>query len=205
MRTVVVVPMKDAAVSKTRLAAAMPAAERERMSLALFRRAQDFFTVQYPEFERLVVTSSPRIAALANDWGASVLMEAGVPGLNAAVLSSFDWARQAGYERFLAVPADIPVWLRAEVDELLQEGTRHPVVIARAHDGGTNALLIDLSRADRFEFRYGLDSARRHAESARARALRVTIRTWPFLGHDIDTVDDCLIFSQKLAAFTEAG
>jgi 2-phospho-L-lactate guanylyltransferase len=180
----------------------MPAAERERMSLALFERAQRFFRVQFPEFERLVVTPSSSIAALAKADGAAVLVEEGAPGLNSAARSSFDWARKAGFGRLLVVPADIPVWLRAEVDELLEEGARSPVVIARAHDGGTNALLIDLHLADRFDFRYGTDSASRHSESANAAGLGARTRTWPFLSHDIDTVADCLILSQKLAALT---
>ena len=205
MRTVVVVPMKDGALSKTRLADAMPPADRERMSVALFQRALDFFSGQYPQFERLVVTFSPHIAALAVSSGSSVLMEDGPLGLNPAAQLSLDWARMAGMERILVVPADIPVWLRSEVDDLLDEGSRNPVVIARAHDGGTNALLIDIARSDKFDFCYGPDSARRHAESAQAAALGVTTRTWPFLSHDIDTIDDCLIFSQKLAALIHAG
>jgi 2-phospho-L-lactate/phosphoenolpyruvate guanylyltransferase len=202
MRTIVVVPMKDAAMSKTRLADVMPAADRERMSLALFERAQEFFRVQFPHFSRLVVTPSSSIAALAKIAGAAVLMEDGAQGLNSAALSSFDWACRAGFDRLLIVPADIPVWLRAEVDELLEEGTRYPVVIARAHDGGTNALLFDLACVNRFDFRYGPDSACRHSESANAVGVRARTRTWHFLSHDIDTVADCLILSQKLAALT---
>lgn len=202
MRTVVVIPMKDAAVSKTRLAPAMPAVQRERMALALFRRALDFFGAQFPRFERLVVTPSARIGEVARACGASVLMEGEPAGLNPAVASAFAWARQAGFERMLVVPGDIPVWLRSELDELLQEGASSPVVIARAHDGGTNALLIDLKRAARFDFHYGSDSASRHAQAAQAAGLSAMTRTWPFLSRDIDTADDCLLFKPSLEILT---
>ena len=198
MSTAVVIPMKDAAHSKTRLALAMTPAQRKRMALALFRGALNFFAVQFPEFDRLVITSSPRIAGIAQDCGAASLMEQGSSGLNGAVSTAFQWVRRAGYDRLLVVPADIPVWLRSEVAELLEAGDRHAVVIARAHDGGTNALLIDLAQAGRFEFRYGLNSAQQHAESAKAVALDAMTRTWPFLSRDIDTADDCLLLSQAL-------
>ncbi|MES2999638.1 MAG: 2-phospho-L-lactate guanylyltransferase [Pseudomonadota bacterium] len=204
MKTVVAIPMKDAAESKTRLAGAMSAVQRERMALALFRRAQTFFAVQFPGFERLVVTPSPRIAAMATDAGAVSLMEQGPCGLNHAAGCAFRWAREHGFDRLLVVPADIPVWLRAEVDELLEHGRTHPLVIARAHDGGTNALLIDLTQAVHFDFRYGPDSASRHGQAAADAALCSTTRTWPFLSHDIDTVDDCLVLAQELSLLIDA-
>lgn len=205
MKTLVVIPMKDAAASKTRLAAVIPATEREQMSLALFRRVQNFFRLQFPHFDRLVVTASPHISAMSEMCGACVLMEEGPPGLNAAVRAGFVWARDAGFERLLVVPADIPVWLRTEVDELLEQGAHSPVVIARAHDGGTNALLLDLRNMERFDFRYGVDSARLHAAASNALGHKVTTRTWAFLSHDLDTVDDCLLLTRKITSFNSAG
>lgn len=205
MRTVVAIPMKDPADSKTRLAGTLTAAQRERMALALFRRAQTFFATQFPEFERLVVTPSPRIATETTASSAMALVEEGTRGLNSAAQSAFIWAKTRGGDRLLIVPADIPVWLRSEVDELLDDGQKYDLVIARAHDGGTNALLIDLVRADRFQFCYGRDSARRHADAASVADLSSITRQWPFLSHDIDTVDDCLVLSQKLSFPTEVG
>jgi len=205
MRTVVAIPMKDPAESKTRLANALTAGQREKMALALFRRAQSFFGAQFPDFERLVVTPSPRIAAEATACSAMALIEGSPRGLNKAVQSAFIWAKARGFDRLLIVPADIPIWLRSEVDELLDDGQRFDVVVARAHDGGTNALLINLIRTDRLEFCYGLGSARRHADAASAAALSSITRQWPFLGHDIDTVGDCLVLSQKLSSLTDVG
>jgi len=202
MRTLVVVPMKDPAVSKTRLASTMAAEDRKRISLTLFWGALDFFRNQYPEFERLVVTASPRIAAIAGGNSARVLLEEGIYGLNLAASSAFRWAVTAGFQRLLLVPGDIPVWLRGEVDELLNEGQVSTVVVARAHDGGTNALLIDLVRANQFVFQFGPDSSDQHAESARALALTAVLRSWPFLSRDIDTAEDCRVFGGKLLAQT---
>ncbi|OAF17039.1 hypothetical protein AYJ54_37480 [Bradyrhizobium centrolobii] len=205
MKTVVAIPMKGPAESKSRLAEALSAAQREQMALALFGRVQTFFATQFPDFERLVVTPSPRIATEAAARSAVALVEESTRGLNKAAKSAFIWAKTRRYDRLLIVPADIPVWLRSELDELLDEGRRFDVVVARAHDGGTNALLIDLMRTDRFDFCYGVDSARRHADAASAAALSSITRQWPFLGHDIDTVGDCLVLSQKLSSMTDAS
>ncbi|OPY96640.1 hypothetical protein A5906_01830 [Bradyrhizobium sacchari] len=205
MRTVVAIPMKDPAESKSRLADALTAAQREKMALALFRRAQSFFGAQFPDFERLVVTPSRRIATEATACSAVVLVEESTRGLNKAAERAFIWAKTRGCDRLLIVPADIPIWLRSELDELLDHGRRFDVVVARAHDGGTNALLINLTRTDRFEFCYGFDSARRHADVASAAALSSVTKQWPFLGHDVDTVADCLVLSQKLSSLTDAS
>ncbi|RXG97231.1 2-phospho-L-lactate guanylyltransferase [Bradyrhizobium vignae] len=205
MRTVVAIPMKDPAESKTRLADALTAAQREKMVLALFRRVQSFFGTQFPDFERLVVTPSPRVASEATACSAVALVEESTRGLNNAAQSAFSWAKKRGFDRLLIVPADIPIWLRSEVDELIGDGQHFDVVVARAHDGGTNALLINLVRTDRFEFCYGVHSARRHAEAASAASLSSIARQWPFLGHDIDTVDDCLVLTQKLSSLTDAS
>lgn len=205
MKTVVAIPMKDPAASKTRLADALTAAQREKMALALFRRAQSFFSTQFPDFEQLVVTPSPRIATEASASSAVALVEERARGLSQAAQSAFSWAKKRGFDRLLIVPADIPVWLRSEVDALLDEGRKHDVVIARAHDGGTNGLLIDLVHVDQFEFCYGPESARRHADKASTAALSSITRQWSFLSHDIDTVDDCLVLSQKLSSLTDAS
>lgn len=191
MKTLVAVPMKDPHDAKTRLAAALPPAARVRLALHLFHRSQDFFARHFPAFDRLVVTPSAEVARHAEGCGAQVLKETAASGLDAAAGAALRWARAAGYERLLLVPADIPVWLAGEVESLLQAGGATDVVIARAHDGGTNALLVDLRRVPHFEFRYGPDSARRHEQACLAAALRCVVAQLPFLGRDLDTADDC--------------
>jgi len=202
MKTLVAILMKDPAQAKTRLADVLSPAQRERMAIELFHRAQRFFATQFGQCERLVVTPSARIAEQATASGSAVLMEPEARGLNRAAAAAFAWARDHGFEKLLLIPADIPVWLQSEIDQLLRAGFDHDVVVARAHDGGTNALLIDLTRCDRFDFCFGDDSAQHHAERATASGRTTLTRQWPFLARDIDTVDDCLVLSQELASLS---
>ena len=198
MRVVVAIPMKDTADAKTRLAPFLPPSQRAHLALTLFDRALDFFGASMPDAERVVVTSSHSIAARSLAAGATVLREGSVQGLNQAATTALRWARAKAFDRLIVVPADIPVWLLQEVNVLLMSSIRHDVVIAAAHDGGTNALALNVARVQEFEFSYGVGSAARHEAVSKARGLSHDTRRLPFLGHDIDTVEDCLVLSPHL-------
>ena len=198
MKTVVAIPMKDTTDAKTRLAPFLSPQRRAQLALSLFDRAMNFFEGSLPDAQRLVVTSSPLIAARSNAAGAMVVTEGPVQGLNQAASTALRWAVANKFDRLIVVPADIPVWLFQEVDVLLASSKRHDVVIAAAHDGGTNGLVLNLARVREFEFSYGLQSALKHQKVCATRGLMHETRWLPFLGHDIDTIDDCLVLSQSL-------
>lgn len=204
MKTVVAMTMKDASEAKTRLAVALSPPSRMRLALSLFTSSHEFFEKHLPAFTRLVVTPSNKIAQLAAAAGAEVLKEDSAAGLNVAAARASHWAHRAGFDRLLLVPADIPVWLRGEVDMLLQHGNCATVTIARAHDGGTNALLIDLRRVKHFEFQYGIDSAKRHQQWCRAAGISCTIANLPFISRDVDTPEDYLLLSRSRPAISHS-
>ncbi|VTU45353.1 2-phospho-L-lactate guanylyltransferase [Variovorax sp. PBL-E5] len=198
MKTVIAIPMKDTADAKTRLAPVLSPARRAHLALTLFDRAVDFFGASVPRAERVVITSSPSIATRARAAGAMVLSEGRAQGLNRAAAIALSWARANAFDRLVIVPADIPVWLFQEVEVLLTAMVERDVVIAAAHDEGTNALALNPARVGEFEFSYGIQSALKHEAVCLARGLSHETRRFPFLGHDIDTIEDCLVLSQSL-------
>ena len=198
MKTLIAIPMKDTADAKTRLAPYLSPKRRAHLALSLFDRALHFFGSSMPGAERVVVTSSSLIAARAHAAGAMVLDEGIAQGLNQAANVAFQWAVAMGFDRLIVVPADISVWLLQEVEVLLESSLGHDVVIATAHDGGTNALVLNLARVKAFEFSYGVQSALKHEGVCSTRGLSHETRRLPFLGRDIDTIDDCLVLSQSL-------
>ncbi len=187
----VALPMKAFDQAKSRLSPAIAPVQRQRLSRALFERTLAFFGHCFPGMDRLVVTPSPQVGDAARACGAAVAMEPAPQGLDAAAQRAIDYAAVHGYRQLLIVPGDIPVWLRTEVHALLALGARREVVIARARDGGTNALLLRLPA--RFRCAYGEDSARRHAHAARSAGLSVAVCQPPFMAHDIDRPQDCLL------------
>ena len=191
----VALPMKAFDQAKSRLSPAMAPAQRQRLSRALFERTLAFFGDCFPGMDRLVVTPSPQVRDTARACGAAVTLEPAPQGLDAAAQRAIDYAAEHGYRQLLIIPGDIPVWLRSEVQALLALGGRREVVIARARDGGTNALLLRLPTPLRCA--YGEDSARRHADAARSAGLSVAVCQLPFMAHDIDRPQDCLLHRSR--------
>jgi 2-phospho-L-lactate/phosphoenolpyruvate guanylyltransferase len=192
-RTVVAMPVKSFDSAKSRLAGTMPGARRERLARALFLRTQRFFASSFPEFDRVIVTPSVDVQKLCERVAAKCVLEPRLEGLNKAAERATDWATLQGYDRIVVIPSDIPVWIRSEVNLLLDCAASHDVVVARAHDGGTNALVITLPA--RFEFCYGPNSAARHLESAWSSGLSAAACRPLFLSHDLDTPEDCLVYA----------
>ncbi len=195
-RTLVVMPMKPFAVAKTRLSAALSPTQRERLVRALFFRTQRFFATQFRGFDRLVVTPCSGVRVACDRAGATCLLEPGLDGLNAAAQRARVWATEQKYARMLLIPGDVPVWIRAEVNQLLDAAQQHDVAIARARDGGTNAMLMRLPSA--MAFCYGLQSAKRHADAAVAAGQTTVTCRLPFLAHDLDVPSDCLVLTAEL-------
>lgn len=195
-RTLVAIPMKDPRHAKTRLAPVLGDAARERLALRLFERTLAFFLDAFPQFDTAAVTASALIAQRTAARGGRVVRENGANGLNAAAAAAVRHAAEDGYARLLLVPADIPVLLRDELEQVLALADRHALAIAEARDGGTNLLVMTPPRD--MPFRFGAASASRHEAEARQAGMSVARCYLPFIGHDLDSPDDCLVLSQSL-------
>lgn len=187
----VALPMKAFDQAKSRLSPVLAPVQRQRLSRALLLRTLAFFGHGFPGVDRLVVTPSQEVRAAALASGAAVALEPAPQGLDAAAQRAIEYATAHGYRQLLLIPGDIPVWLRSEVQTLLEWGGRREVVIARARDGGTNALLLRLPTPLRCA--YGEDSAHRHERLARGAGLSVAVCQPPFMARDIDRPQDCLL------------
>jgi 2-phospho-L-lactate guanylyltransferase len=189
-------PMKPFAQAKSRLADALSPSRRERLARALFLRTQRFFAARFPDADRLVVTPSTEVREACWRVGAQCLLEPRLDGLNVAAARAVNWACIQGYDQVLIVPGDVPVWMQSEARVLFELGHEHDVVIAKARDGGTNALLLRLPTP--FEFHYGPGSAGAHQLGAQAAGISAVICQLPFLAHDLDVPADCLLHNDPL-------
>jgi len=194
-RCLLVIPLKPFALAKSRLAGALNPNEREQLARALFLRSEQFFASAFAAMPRLVVTAEPEIAELCSP-GTQILREAQPQGLNQAAERARDFAQIQGFSQMLIASADIALWRRSEVAALLQAGKTHDLAIARAHDGGSNALLLRLP-ADGFVFAYGEHSARAHQQSAQQARLSCSVLDLPLLSRDLDLPSDLLLWQAK--------
>jgi 2-phospho-L-lactate guanylyltransferase len=138
-----------------------------------------------------VISSDARALAVARELGAEPLVERG-QGLNHALYLGRRWAMErACAEVLLVILSDLPWLASADLEALLALASRASVVIAPSKDGGTNALLLRPPHA--IPFRFGPDSAARHAAAAQERGLPVALARSPGLAFDVDTPDDVRI------------
>ena len=185
MITVAVVPVKDPAHAKSRLAQALSAGERDGLVramladvLAALARASQVASV-------FVVADDPAVAPP----GTAVIREPGNRGYDAAVATAAADPRAASADALLVVPGDVPLVTAAVIDALAAPLRGPAVRLAPARDGdGTNGLLI--RPPGLMATRFGPGSFARHQDAARAAGAVVTVLRAAGLALDIDTPQD---------------
>lgn len=186
-----VVPVKSFDAGKSRLAGVLTpevrAAHSRRWLTHVLTTARTWgrFTAI------LVVSRDPAVLALAAELGARPLVERG-DSLNAALAQAQQVAAQAGAGAVLALPADLPLLSEEDLTELYDlalEG--QGVVIAPAHDGGTNALLLRPPAA--IPYAFGEHSFAAHRALAAAAHLPCSVYHSETLALDIDYPEDLLV------------
>jgi 2-phospho-L-lactate guanylyltransferase len=187
-----IIPMKDLAGAKMRLADVLGDVSRTELALAMLtdvivacRESGCFDEVR-------VVSGDSEIFWHARELGAKPLAEpATLSGLNEGLTFAQRYmARRVAVSELVIVPADVPLVraddLRTIVDALGADGPR--MVIVRARDNGTNALAM--RPAEAVPMRFGQDSADRHVEAARAAGIEAVEIGNDRLAFDVDAAED---------------
>ncbi len=191
------IPVKELAQAKARLAPVLDDAARRRLALAVFRDVLAA-ALACPALDAVaVVTRDEEVLRLAGEAGAEGLPEPG--GLNEALTSAAETLVQRNGDRLVVLAADLPLATSDDIAAVAQ--ARADVAVAPSKDGGTNALALPLP-VGASTFRFGVDSARRHlagAEEAGLRSLRLDL---PNLAFDLDTPED---LAQLRRTATEGG
>jgi len=189
-----VIPVKDLAQAKQRLADVLDAAERRLLFRAML---EDVLSVVCPCPDLagvVVVTRDREAAALAAAYGARVLAEQRNRGHTAASSFGARVLSEEGACGMLQLPADLPLITPQDVQMLLRAHASAPAVtLAPSRDArGSNAVLC--SPPDVLPLRFGEDSYVPHLERARALGVEPAIVERPGLALDVDTPDDLRAF-----------
>ena len=181
-----VVPVKELARSKSRLADVLTAEQRATLSLGMLRRV---LAAAIPVCGRVaVVGKDERVREVATKSGAEWAEDTS-GDLTSAVSLTFSELKAEGAAP-VYLPADLPFVGCEDVQELLrvsQRGTLLTLAPAR-FDGGTNAIVVPADSP--FEPALTGHSFERHREAAWALGLKTAYFDSPGLGIDIDRPED---------------
>ncbi len=190
LRTWATVPLKSPSTAKSRLRGLLSPEQREELYRALATRLLCILA-EVGLLERvLVVTASGEMAALAREHGAVVLSQCRDQGLNFALAQAMRVAAEAGVDRLLVLPGDLPGVTVPAIEALLTAAPDEPhlLVVPDRHGRGTNALLCAPPTAAICQF--GDDSHARHLRIAQALGLHAISQPSPALALDIDEPAD---------------
>ena len=182
-----VVPVKEFAGAKQRLAPVLSASDRARLYAEMLDRVLDALAAARGIDGILVVTNEARLRRR----DVRVLADLERAGQSAAVAQGARLLVVEGHGSMLTVPGDLPLATPAEIEQVVVGHDRFTIVPSR--DGkGTNALAV--SPPDLIRFQFGEASFVPHCAAARALGLEPRILSLPGLGLDIDTPDDLALY-----------
>ena len=174
----VLVPLKALGRAKSRLADALSPEERTELMRSLLEGVVG--AVREAGVDHLTVVTAEPLA------GYEVWDDRGLPWNEALAAAT---AEVVTAPLVAVVSADLPLLRAEEVEELLEATPERGIAIARALDGGTNAVSMRPPGTMRTCFGER-GSAALHAEIAREAGLEARIVDLPGLAFDVDTPDD---------------
>jgi 2-phospho-L-lactate guanylyltransferase len=191
-----VIPVKETAAAKERLADAVPRHLRAGLALAMLEDVLAAVSQARGLAGIAVVTLDPDARALAERYGARILTDDARGGHTAAVAAAARTLAAEGSSGMLQMPGDIPLVSAAEISLLLAvRGASPSFTIVPSHDDfGSNAVLVCPPAAVPLSF--GDDSFFPHLRAARACGIKPLIVRQHGISLDIDRPEDILAFAQ---------
>ncbi len=185
-----VVPIRDIATSKSRLADILAGDERKALVAAM---AQDVIMAlkNCPAIDHVIVaTDDPQAGRLAKKLNCKVWPQGQRAGLSATMNHAASRLKSRHVSTMLSVHADLPLANAAAFGHLMKhlENSPHVLIVPSPIDGGSNVIVT--TPPDMLTFQYGHDSYHRHLDYCQSRGIPVITVRDDDLGVDIDTKAD---------------
>ena len=185
----ILVPIKNTASAKHRLAAVLDQSSRTQLAQAMLH---DVLTALHKWKERPavgIVTSDPYAVRLAGEYGFVIIPDPDNPGETGAIEMATQVCVDRGEDSTLVIPGDIPLIQGWELEEILKHAPAQGSVLVPAADGrGTNAAYR--SPANLFPLRFGNDSFKPHRAVAQGTGKPCIILELPGIAVDVDNPSD---------------
>jgi 2-phospho-L-lactate guanylyltransferase len=190
VRAAALVPFKCFTRAKGRLRTRYSDSQVEQLGRAMLADVLEALSGARKLERVTVLTDDTAVADVAREGRASVRLRQPDPGLNPVIEDADRELLELGFDASLVVLGDLPLLRARDIDEVVDAGGTHHVVIVPSSDGGTAILLRrppGIIRA-----RFGPQSARAHANEARARGQEPFCLTklGDEVALDLDTPED---------------
>jgi len=186
---VILVPIKNTASAKQRLASVLDQPARTQLAQAMLT---DVLTTLHGWKNRPkvgIVTSDPYTMKLAAEYQFEVIPDPDNPGETGAIEMATRVCMERGEDSTLVIPADIPLIESWELEEIYKHAPAEGSVLVAAGDGrGTNAAFR--RPANLFPLRFGNDSFKPHHAAAQATGKRCVVLNLPGIAVDVDSPSD---------------
>lgn len=196
MKATAIIPVKRLESAKQRLSGALSPNDRRQLMAAMFADTLSALEGARRIKRLIVVTGDPRISRLAEEAGATVIVDPPEADHSQAALIGI---AEAGPGPAILLPGDCPLLDAREVDGLLTGlPTPFVTVVPDRHGSGTNALV--LNPPDAIEPSFGEGSRARHVKAARAAGIPWAVEEVETLGLDMDTPADLVALATAIKA-----
>ena len=199
-----IIPVKETAGAKQRLASVLSAALRRELALAMLEDVLVAVADVKGLGGAILVTVDPQAETLARRYGMQTLADGAHDGHTGAVNAGARHLVAHGHPTMLTLPGDLPLVTAAEIEALIEaHGTAPAFTIAPAHDElGSNAIIMSPPQA--VPLRFGENSYFPHLAAARAQGIEPCVVRLPGIAFDIDNPQDLHHFA-RLETTTRAG
>ena len=190
MNTACLIPVKELSTSMSRLGDILTQEEKIGLSLAMLEDVIEVVRGVGGIEPVVIVTRDARVGEVAEKYGIEVIREPEeVRGEGPAVDYGAGILEGRGIERLLVIPSDMPQVSGEDLEAILAVDAGTPsVVMAPAHDGGTNGMLRRPPTV--ITSRFGPDSLSLHLQEAEERGVATRIIELESFRVDVDTPED---------------
>jgi len=185
----ILVPVKNLANAKQRLAAILDQPTRTKLAQAMLLDVLETLSSSTNRPEVGIVTSDAFAIELATRFQFRVIFDNANRSETDAIEMATRICESKGADSTLVIPGDIPLITPAELEKIFGGAPAEGSVLVPAADGrGTNAALR--RPAGLFPLRFGNDSFKPHLAAARATQKPCVVLSLPGIALDVDNPSD---------------
>jgi len=185
----ILIPVKNLATAKQRLASLLDQSIRTKLAQAMLTDVLEKLRA-WPNCPEVALVTNDRFSVnLARKFNFEVIPDKASRSETAAIELATKVCIERGISDTLVIPSDIPLVQAWELDKILDTSPREgSVLVPSADRRGTNAAWR--RPAGLFPLRFGDDSFRPHLAAARASRKPCVVLTLPGIALDIDNPAD---------------